>query len=72
MIDIRTPSPESLRTIAHEALRRTAEARRFPPDSITPDAISGLTELMIIAARIEAKAAARALVPPSEGVDSAA
>lgn len=68
MIDIHTPSPDTLRAIAHEALRRTAERRGVPPDSITPDAVAGLTELMIVAARIEAKHAATAL----EGVDSVA
>jgi hypothetical protein len=54
--------------MAREALRRHANTQGLSPDSVTPDAIAGLTELMIVAARIEAKAAARA----REGVDSAA
>lgn len=72
MIDIHTPSPDTLRAIAHEALRRTAARQGLAPDSITSDAVAGLTELMIVAARIEAKAAARALEAGRQDVDSAA
>ena len=62
-----TPSPESLRAIALEALRRAAEAQGLPPESVTLDAITGLAGLMLVAACIEAKAAASA-----GNVDSAA
>ena len=69
---ILTPSPESLRSLASEALRRAATARGLAPETVTADAVSGLTELILVAARIEAKADARTSQQGDEGVDSAA